>query len=254
MGPGFARSGGWIRSTGPPCSSPQPVAPEGRLPSPGRRWAVFAGPCDGLVSDRYPSVAVAVLTADCAPLALASPEGVFAAVHAGWRGLAGGVVEAAVAAMRDLGCHRGRGRARPLHPPPAATSSRRPTSPTWPPPTARVSGRKDHRRPTRARPVAAVRRRRWSPAEPAGDGGDRRLHRLHGRPLLPSGPPGHRAPGHGRLVRRGPVRRASDGGSGPTTAEFAWRLAEVRIRIASADPGRDVRLWWPSPRGSTPTQ
>lgn len=47
--------------------------------------------------------ALAVLTADCAPVALASPEGVIGIVHAGWRGLLGGVVEAAVMAMRSLG-------------------------------------------------------------------------------------------------------------------------------------------------------
>jgi polyphenol oxidase len=47
--------------------------------------------------------ALAVTTADCAPVALASPEGVFAVVHAGWRGLRAGVVEAGVQAMRRLG-------------------------------------------------------------------------------------------------------------------------------------------------------
>jgi YfiH family protein len=57
---------------------------------------------DGLVSVS-PSVGLAVLTADCASIALGSDEGVFAAVHAGWRGLLGGVVEAAAAAMRGLG-------------------------------------------------------------------------------------------------------------------------------------------------------
>jgi YfiH family protein len=50
-----------------------------------------------------PEAALAILTADCAPVALASPEGVLGAVHAGWRGLGAGVVEAAVAAMRRLG-------------------------------------------------------------------------------------------------------------------------------------------------------
>jgi hypothetical protein len=63
---------------------------------------VFAGPGDALVADR-PGVAVTVLTADCASIALGSEEGIFGAVHAGWRGLAAGVVEAAVTAMRSLG-------------------------------------------------------------------------------------------------------------------------------------------------------
>ncbi|HUR18012.1 MAG TPA: polyphenol oxidase family protein [Acidimicrobiales bacterium] len=47
--------------------------------------------------------ALAIMTADCAPVALASPEGVVAAVHAGWRGLAAGVVQATVAQMRSMG-------------------------------------------------------------------------------------------------------------------------------------------------------
>jgi copper oxidase (laccase) domain-containing protein len=62
----------------------------------------LAGTGDALVS-AVPSVALAVLTADCASVALGSREGVFGAVHAGWRGLTNGVVQAAVGAMRDLG-------------------------------------------------------------------------------------------------------------------------------------------------------
>ncbi len=45
-------------------------------------------------------VVCAVLTADCLPVLLAAQDGsVVAAVHAGWRGLVGGVVEATVAAL-----------------------------------------------------------------------------------------------------------------------------------------------------------
>ena len=47
--------------------------------------------------------ALAVLTADCAPVALASPEGVIGVAHAGWRGLVAGVLDATVARMRALG-------------------------------------------------------------------------------------------------------------------------------------------------------
>lgn len=47
--------------------------------------------------------ALAVLVADCAPVAFASAESVIGVAHAGWRGLLGGVVEATVAAMRGLG-------------------------------------------------------------------------------------------------------------------------------------------------------
>ncbi len=78
----------------------------GTVPGPGAGTrgvtAVFAGAADALVSDS-PGCALVVLTADCASIALGSDEGVFGAVHAGWRGLAGGVVEATVAAMRTMG-------------------------------------------------------------------------------------------------------------------------------------------------------
>ncbi len=44
---------------------------------------------------------LAILTADCAPVALVGP-GVVGAVHAGWRGLAAGVLEAAVAQVAEM--------------------------------------------------------------------------------------------------------------------------------------------------------
>ncbi len=47
-------------------------------------------------------VACVVRTADCLPIALIAPEAV-GAVHAGWRGLALGVVQAAVTELRQLG-------------------------------------------------------------------------------------------------------------------------------------------------------
>ena len=50
---------------------------------------------------RAPGHAAAVATADCVPVLLASPGGACAAVHAGWRGLLAGVVEAALAALSD---------------------------------------------------------------------------------------------------------------------------------------------------------
>ncbi|MHB1489524.1 MAG: peptidoglycan editing factor PgeF [Cellulomonas sp.] len=49
-------------------------------------------------------VGLGVLVADCVPVLLADPTaGVVAAIHAGRRGLVAGVVQSAVAAMRDLG-------------------------------------------------------------------------------------------------------------------------------------------------------
>jgi YfiH family protein len=52
---------------------------------------------DGVVI-RARGVAALVLTADCLPVALAAPDAV-AMLHAGWRGLAGGVLEAGVEAL-----------------------------------------------------------------------------------------------------------------------------------------------------------
>ncbi len=49
-----------------------------------------------------PDVAALVLTADCLPIALAA-DGAVAMLHAGWRGLAAGVVREGVAALRELG-------------------------------------------------------------------------------------------------------------------------------------------------------
>ncbi len=50
---------------------------------------------------RLPGVVLAILTADCLPVLFASEDGSgVAAAHAGWRGVAAGVLEATVAAMR----------------------------------------------------------------------------------------------------------------------------------------------------------
>jgi polyphenol oxidase len=56
---------------------------------------------DGL-STKSAGTPVAVLTADCLPIVLASPrEGVVAVVHAGWRGLVAGILGRAVATFED---------------------------------------------------------------------------------------------------------------------------------------------------------
>lgn len=55
-----------------------------------------------------PGIALAVLAADCLPIALGG-EGAVAVLHAGWRGLAAGIVEQGVFALLDLGA------AGPLH-------------------------------------------------------------------------------------------------------------------------------------------
>ena len=59
---------------------------------------------DGQVTAE-PGVAPVVLVADCLPVALVAPEGV-AMLHAGWRGLAGGLLDEGVRALRALGATR----------------------------------------------------------------------------------------------------------------------------------------------------
>jgi YfiH family protein len=56
---------------------------------------------DGIATNLR-GVAALVITADCLPVALHAP-GAVAMVHAGWRGLAGGVLDEGVAALRELG-------------------------------------------------------------------------------------------------------------------------------------------------------
>ena len=48
-------------------------------------------------------VVLCILTADCAPIAFTSPEGVRGVAHAGWKGLAEGVIAATAEAMRARG-------------------------------------------------------------------------------------------------------------------------------------------------------
>jgi YfiH family protein len=67
----------------------------------------FDSPADGAEAPEadaavtsVPGVVLAILTADCMPAVLASRDGgEVAAAHAGWRGLAAGVLEATLAAM-----------------------------------------------------------------------------------------------------------------------------------------------------------
>ena len=54
---------------------------------------------------RTPGIVLAVRTADCLPVLLAARDGsVLAVAHAGWRGLAAGVLEAAITAMNVPAC------------------------------------------------------------------------------------------------------------------------------------------------------
>ncbi len=61
-------------------------------------------PCADASFSNRPGVVCAILTADCMPVLLADVNGkVVGAAHAGWRGLAGGVLENTLQAMRDAG-------------------------------------------------------------------------------------------------------------------------------------------------------
>jgi hypothetical protein len=64
-------------------------------------WSASGPPpeADAVIATR-PGAVVGVVTADCVPILLAAPRGTgVAAVHAGWRGLARGVVRAGVAEL-----------------------------------------------------------------------------------------------------------------------------------------------------------
>ncbi|WP_082735759.1 peptidoglycan editing factor PgeF [Polycladidibacter stylochi] len=54
-----------------------------------------------------PGIALGVLTADCGPVLFADPKaGVIAAAHAGWKGALGGILQATIEKMQQLGAHR----------------------------------------------------------------------------------------------------------------------------------------------------
>ncbi len=65
------------------------------------------GAAAGMTADAavttVPGAALAVLTADCAPVVLASAEGAIGVAHAGWSGLLAGVLQRTVKELRALG-------------------------------------------------------------------------------------------------------------------------------------------------------
>lgn len=78
------------------------TVPRGSISAEGATGAATATATADAAVTTNEEVALAILTADCAPLALATPQAV-GAVHAGWRGLSLGVIEAAVARLQSLG-------------------------------------------------------------------------------------------------------------------------------------------------------
>lgn len=67
-------------------------------------WAPENAPKADAMATRVPGVALGILTADCAPVLFADAKAkVIGAAHAGWKGARGGVLEATVARMVELG-------------------------------------------------------------------------------------------------------------------------------------------------------
>jgi polyphenol oxidase len=98
-----AAHGFGLRGAAPPAGTLRPKQVHGthvvRASAPG----AALGDADAVVCDT-PGLSIAVVTADCVPILLAAPGArVVAAVHAGWRGLAAGVVESALAALAERG-------------------------------------------------------------------------------------------------------------------------------------------------------
>lgn len=72
-------------------------------------WDVLAPPKGDAIVTCTPGIAIAILTADCAPVLFADPSaGVIGAAHAGWKGALAGVTDKTVAAMEKLGAKRDR--------------------------------------------------------------------------------------------------------------------------------------------------
>lgn len=70
-------------------------------------WPAGEGPkADGLVT-KTPGIMIGIATADCGPVLFADEKaGVIGAAHAGWRGATGGILEATLEAMENLGAKR----------------------------------------------------------------------------------------------------------------------------------------------------
>jgi YfiH family protein len=72
-------------------------------------WDALAPPRGDAIVTTTPGLAIAVLTADCAPLLFADEDaGVIGAAHAGWKGALAGVSDATIAVMEENGARRDR--------------------------------------------------------------------------------------------------------------------------------------------------
>jgi YfiH family protein len=90
-----------VRGTRPPADLARPRQVHGaQVAALGPDGSVAPREADAIVS-ALPGRAVGIVTADCLPILMAAADGgAVAAVHAGWRGLARGVVAAALRALR----------------------------------------------------------------------------------------------------------------------------------------------------------
>jgi len=69
-------------------------------------WQDERPQADAVVT-KTPGVAAAILTADCGPVLFADKNaGIVGAAHAGWKGATGGILEATIEAMEQLGAQR----------------------------------------------------------------------------------------------------------------------------------------------------
>jgi YfiH family protein len=94
-----ARHGFGTRGDAPPARLLRPRQVHGARVASARECAEGID-ADAVVA-RGGADAVGVVTADCVPVLAASADGrAVAAIHAGWRGLAAGVIEAGIAALR----------------------------------------------------------------------------------------------------------------------------------------------------------
>jgi YfiH family protein len=72
-------------------------------------WDVLKSPKGDAIVTTTPGLAIAVLTADCAPILFADLEaGVIGAAHAGWKGALAGVSDATIEVMEENGARRER--------------------------------------------------------------------------------------------------------------------------------------------------
>ena len=72
-------------------------------------WSTQTRPRADAIVTRVPGLAIGISTADCGPVLLVDAQArVIGAAHAGWRGALSGIIDAAVAAMEELGAERER--------------------------------------------------------------------------------------------------------------------------------------------------